>query len=68
MEGKKKKKAFQKVTGIKKENLPSSLQDVNTVVMIFISCMGWEVKLLCCESKTPERRQKAKRREFCEKG
>lgn len=66
--GKKKKKAFQKVTRIKKENLSFSLQDVNTVGMIFISCMCWGVKLPHCESETPERRQRAKRREFCEKG
>lgn len=50
-------KKFHKVSGIKKENLSFSLQDVNTVGMIFISRMCWGVKLLRCESKTPERRQ-----------
>jgi len=62
------RKAFQKVPGIKKEDLSSSFQDMNTVCMIFISRMCWEVKLLQCESKTPERRWRAKRREFCGKG
>jgi len=53
---------------MKKENLAFSLQDVNIVGMSCISCMCLGAKLLHCESKTPERRQRAKGREFCEKG